>query len=82
MKASWSLNGNRVSHASGFPVRSAQRGACAGIGTLEGLETVANFSYFRSVIVRSVFNMQGDGGGEKLFFFHSKHSSNIHSKQL
>ncbi len=32
MEASQSLNESRVSHASGFLVRVAQRGACAGDG--------------------------------------------------
>ncbi|KAL1259923.1 hypothetical protein QQF64_010500 [Cirrhinus molitorella] len=32
MEASQSLNESRVSHASGFLVRAAQRGACAGDG--------------------------------------------------
>lgn len=48
----------------------------------EGLETVASFSYFRSVIMGSVFDVKGDDAGENVFFFHPKLSSNICGIQL
>lgn len=49
MEASQSLNESRVSHASGFLVRAAQRGACAGDGDVG---TPGNSSQFSPVLIR------------------------------